>query len=1097
MRKICPAEKENGIADTIINNFTRKFLKKHKDMNFLNNYYVKPKKNKKNMNRLIFKIMLINLLIMPFLKAEVIGRENDINVQPTQQGVVVTGVVTDETGETLPGVNVSVKGTTTGITTGVNGDYSLSVPSREAVLVFSYVGYVTVERIVGQQTVINIQLDVATALIDEVVVIGYGTMRKKDLTGAVSSVKKTAIENEKPRRVNDMLRANIPGLSVGFDVSAKGGGDLQIRGKNTLKAGSSPLIILDGIIFNGDLSNINPNDIETIDVLKDASSAAVYGARSANGVVLITTKLGSETDKPIINFNASYGLETISAMAKVYSPDGWLKWRQDVMKSMNMTNVSLKDKLYIYDDPNNLPAGVTLDMWRDGNQNDPLEIYLGRMGLGAIEQANYRAGNPVDWADYVYQNGYRQDYNISIQGKANTVKYYWSLGYEDNKGNVIGDKFNTIRSLLRLESNLNKWLTVGLSANFAIRNQGFPSSNTDQYRTNSPYGSRYMDDGVTLRYSSTNDPVSSVVPDYDMQFIDRRDNYKTLTTNLYARIKLPFNISYELDFAPRFEYRNYMNHQSAFHQEWGRSGGLAQRENQTTQGWELNNLIRWNQSFLDLHRFEVTLLASAEQRQYWSNRMETQDFNPSDVLGYHMMQSGSSHAIRSTDEYSTADALMARLFYSFKDRYQLTLTIRRDGYSAFGGSNPHGVFPSAAVGWIFTEEDFLKNDFLPFGKLRFSWGENGNRDIGIYDALANLSSAKYSYQELNGTAYEVSRMYVSRMANSKMKWEKKRSFNIGFDFGLKGDILSGSIEWYNASTLDLLVDRKMPNVSGFTEAVANLGQVDNRGLELSLNAKLIDNKNFKWNGSLIFNTNKNKIVSLYGDMEDVLDSNGNVIGQREKDDTNNKWFIGQPIDEIWNYKVLGVWQLGEEEQAARYNQFPGDFHIKDANNDGIYNDLDKEFLGRTVPIFTWSMRHQFNFFRDFDFSFLLYSSWGHKTDYNAAKNSDGFVERQNAFVNPYWTPENPINDYSRIRSQTGGIAFDVYRDRSFIRLDNISLGYNVPRKIIGKVDISNIKVTASIRNVGVWAPYWPDNWWDPETKNRGMRNYNVGISVTL
>lgn len=1014
----------------------------------------------------------------------------------SQNKKAIKGQVKDQNGESLVGVNVLIKGSTTGVISDINGEFVIQASSND-VLVISYIGYMKQEITVGNQNAIAVVLVENLQQLNEVVVVGYGTMKKMDLTGAVSSVKKNTVENQKPKRVTDILRGNIPGMEVGFDVSAKGGGSLQLRGKGTLKAASNPLIVVDGIIYNGDLSNINPNDIESIDILKDASSAAIYGARSSNGVVLITTKVGNDSKKPQINFNMSYSVETIASMAKVRDHNEFLTWRQDVMKSMNYYNESQKDKLYIYDNPFNLPEGVTEAMWRDGNQSDLLDIYLSRLGLGTIESANYKAGQYIDWADYCFQTGNRQDYNISVSGRGNTFGYYFSLGYEDNRGNVIGDRYKGVRSLLKLESDVTKWLKIGINTSFAFRDESSVPVDIDQYRKNSPYGSRYMDDGVTLRYSTTDDPVSSIAPDYDRHFIDRRNAIMTLTSNLYAKLKLPLGISYEFNYAPRFEYTNYMNHSSAMHQEWGKKGGLADRNNSSLFGWEMNHILKWNKTFQDVHRVEVTLLANAEQRKYWSDGMSAQDFSPSDVLGYHRMQAAGSNTISSNDEYSTANALMGRAFYSLSNRYMVTFSIRRDGYSAFGINNPYGVFPSLALGWVFTEESFLKNYILTYGKLRFSWGKNGNRAIGIYDALSNMTTGKYPYYPINGSIYEASLLYVNRMANYDLKWEKKQSFNVGLDFGILDDFLTGNLDVYKASTRDLLVDRKMTNVSGFVSTVANMGQVDNVGVELSLNAKIMDVKDFRWDGSVTFYTNKNKIVHLYGNMEDVLDEEGNVIGQKESDDKNNRWFIGKPVDQIWNYKVLGVWQLDQVEEAKRYGQFPGDFRLLDKDNNGKYNDDDKEFLGVSRPKFNWSMRHSFTMKKNLEVSFMLYSQWGHLTTYNAAKNSDGFVERQNSYKTPYWTPENPINDYSRIRSQTGGIDFDVYRERSFIRLDNISIGYTFPQKCLGKIGISNLKLTGSVRNIFCWAPDWPDNYWDPETLTRAPRSFNVGLSLTL
>ena len=353
---------------------------------------------------------------------------------------------------------------------------------------------------------------------------------------------------------------------------------------------------------------------------------------------------------------------------------------------------------------------------------------------------------------------------------------------------------NRLRVVGRIYKNAG--YTVGANVMFSDRRDGYPVARTEMLRQIPPYGSRYNDDGVTLRYSPTNDPMSSINPDFDLQYIDRRQVTRTWTNNLYAKIKLPFEIGYEFNFAPRYEYFEYMNHQSALHPDWGLSGGMADRNTSQLYGWEMNNIIRWKKTIEKIHHFEVTLLQGAEQRQFWSENTSAQGFSPSDVLGYHRMQAGSSstYAISSNDEYSTAATLMGRLFYTFNEKYMLTFSVRRDGYSAFGANHPWGLFPSLALGWVFTEEKIMKNDILTYGKLRLSYGDNGNRDIGIYDWLSNMSTGKYPYQPISGSAYESSYLYVSRMANANLKWEKKRSYNIGLDFGIKNDLFTGSID---------------------------------------------------------------------------------------------------------------------------------------------------------------------------------------------------------------------------------------------------------------------------------------------------------------
>jgi hypothetical protein len=354
---------------------------------------------------------------------------------------------------------------------------------------------------------------------------------------------------------------------------------------------------------------------------------------------------------------------------------------------------------------------------------------------------------------------------------------------------------------------------------------------------------------------------------------------------------------------------------------------------------------------------------------------------------------------------------------------------------------------------------------------------------------------KYAYKTLTGTAYESNQLVVSRMSNPNLRWEKTRAINLGLDFNISNGLLDGSIEFYKMNTLDLLVDRSLPPFTGYSEVTSNLGEVSNAGIEVSLNARILDNQNLKWRMSNNFSSNRNRIVHLYGDMVDITDDAGNVIGQKETDDISNNWFIGHPIGVIWQPRILGVWQLGQETEAAVFGQFPGDFHLKDGNEDGRITQADYEFQGQTTPRFRWNMRHEFNVFKNFDLSFNVYSYWGHKDIYDVAKNRTGYPERNNAYISEYWTPENPTNEYARNYSSEGGAIFNVWRKKSFIRFDNLSLGYSVPNALLDKVKIRNLRLIGTIRNVGYWAPEW--NYWDPEISEPNPRFYTFALNLTL
>jgi len=1026
--------------------------------------------------------------------------ERTIVASESSQQKNITGKVTDPAGGTLPGVSVVVKGTTIGIITDSNGEYSLSNIPANATLQFSFVGMKNQEIIVANQSSINITMEEDAIGIEEVVAIGYGTMKKSDLTGSVSSVKSDLIENEKPQSLQDMLRGNIAGLEVSLSNSAKGGGTFEIRGDNTLKASSNPLIVVDGVIYPGSISDINPFDIESIDVLKDASSSAVFGAHAANGVIVITTKKGV-VGKPKINFTSSIGVASLAMMPDVYDPEGFISWRQDVLRSLNYYNANTKNKLYIFDNPNNLPEGVTLDMWKDNKTGDPEDIWLARLGLLSMEVKNYKEGNPTDWGKMVFQNGLRQDHNLSLSGKKDELTYFWSVGYNNNEGFIVGDQFKTFRSRLNLDAKVTDWLSVGLNTQFSDRDESAIPANVNLIWRCPPYGAVYMDDGVTLRQSPTDNAGSTVInPVYDKTFQTRRQVERNLISTLYANVKLPFGITYQANFSPRYMDYVYLNHQSAMHVEWSKIGGRATRERNGVFSWQLDNIFKWNKTIKEVHKIDATFLINAEKYQSWSETMTIQGFDPTDALGYHAMQAGTSASasIKSNDEYSTGDALMGRVFYSFKDRYMATVSVRRDGYSAFGLQNPRGTFPAAALSWTFSEEEFLKNDLLSYGKLRLSWGENGNREVGRYAALSNMGVRKYAYQSLAGTATQINTLFLSNMANPNLKWERTSSTNIGLDFSIKNGLLGGSIDLYKATTKDLLIDRAIPSILGYSPStvISNLGEVENKGVELSLNSKIIKQENFNWTTNFNFSINRNQIVHLYGDMVNVLDAEGKVVGQREGDDLLNKWFIGHAIDEIWDPLILGVWQVGEETEAARYGQSPGDFKLLDKDNSGKINNLDNEFQGYKSPRFRWNMRHDFNIYKNFDFSFTMYSLWGHKGDFNSAKNRDGnYPDRLNSYITPYWTPENPINDYARIFSAEGGAVFNVWMKKSFVRLDNISLSYDVPKILLGKV-VRNLKLICTVRNAAYYSPDW--NYWDAETSNAPTaRYYTFGVNLDL
>ncbi|MDR1919136.1 MAG: SusC/RagA family TonB-linked outer membrane protein [Tannerellaceae bacterium] len=1069
--------------------------------------------------------MLLILLIFP--------------AQMSGQTHAVAGKVTDQTtNEPLIGVSVVVKGAANvGTVTNFDGDFSLNV-APDATLVFSYIGYLTKEVPVNRQSSLKVTLSEDTKTLEEVVVIGYGTMRKKDLTGSVIQIRPDNIANENPKTVQDVLRGT-PGLQVGYETSAKGGGSMEIRGQRSVYTDgghNNPLLILDGMIFYGELSEINPDDIAQIDVLKDASAAAVYGAKAASGVIIISTKKGKQ-GKPVVTVSTNIGWTQASDYRKRFDTEGYLQHRQD-WYTKNTYGVNPETGAYeayqagVYTDrpgyfmrPEQLSANVSIDNWRGYTTNadgeSDLSIWAKRLGFMGNALENFLAGKTVDWADYTYRTGLNQDYNASVSGANEKVNYYLSMGFLKNEGAVVSDGYQAVRANMKVNAKVNKWFEIGANVNFQDRSDGNIDIDNDYQMRNSPYADYADETGNPVQYPLSGEYAQRGYNyDFQKQYLELEKGYTVLNSIVNAKVSLPFNITYTFNASPRYQFfydRYFMS--AALPGSDPKARG-ANREQAKRFDWSLNNTINWDYIFKEKHHAVITLVQEAEERQYWQDRIEARNILPSDALGFHNTKNGTKEnsTYSSNDTHQTADALLARLFYSYDNRYMLTTSIRRDGYSAFGQSNPYATFPSVALAWTFTNEKFFQwNDIMSNGKLRVSYGKNGNRSLdNPYLALANLyegAGKMQGYINSSGELTLLRYLMADRLANPNLQWEKTASWNFGLDFGFLNDRLSGTQEYYNMSTHDMIMNQRLPEFTGFTSITTNLGQVDNRGFEISLSSLNIKNDILKWTTTLGFSYNKNEIKHLYYENEDVLDAEGNVTGTKEMDDISNSWFIGQPITTIWNYRVTGIWQANEVEEAKEYGQSPGDPKVANnytaddvVNADGsvthVYNDKDKEFLGQTAPPVHWSLRNEFVLWKDLSISFNIYSYMGHKSlSGNYLNNDDDGGRMAYAMANmpakEYWTVDNPTNEYGRIEAKgpTGAAGAEKLYDRSFIRLDNVSAGYTLPKKWTSKWDLERVKIYATVRNVAVWAKDW--EYADPETGGLATRVFTLGLNLTF
>ncbi|RHL09480.1 MULTISPECIES: TonB-dependent receptor [Bacteroides] len=1067
--------------------------------------------------------------------------------------VTVTGTVEDTMGPVI-GASVVEKGVpSNGCITDIDGNFSLKV-KQNATLVISFVGYKTVEIPLKGQRTVKVTLQEDTEMLDEVVVVGYGTMRKKDLTGSVVQINPGKIADSNPTSVQDVLRGT-PGLQIGYDASAKGSGaSIQLRGKNSLGTDASPLIVLDGMAFYGELSEINPDDIGQIDVLKDASSAAIYGAKAAAGVIIITTKKGKQ-GKPVINVSANLAVNQKAAYRDYYNASGYLRYRQDWYKMVNtygqgenglygyynaMVDTKKTDEngkpIYAlaypqgyYDNPTNMTAAEQ-SAWGSATAFSGLGFSEGESALSLFARRltldvsplvynNFLAGNTFDWYDSTFRTGINQDYNASISGATDKVNYYLSVGYMDNEGAVQGNDYHAFRSNMKINATITDWLEVGANVNFQDRSDGdiqvsLGSNYWDNNMLrNSPYASMYSENGGYEQYPMSGTPTNGGYNYYfDRQYYDLEKGYTVLNTIFNAKLTLPLGFSYQFNAAPRLQWFYDRYFMSADLPNSSAADRGVNRGWSKNFDWNLNNTITWDRTFADTHHFTVTLVQEAEEHRYWSDNIQARNITPTDALGLHYTNGANKEqsSFSTNDTHYTAASYLGRLFYSYGDRYMFTGTFRRDGYAGFGAKNPWGNFGSVGLGWTVSNEKFMEStqNWLDMLKLRASWGTNGNREFGdVYKTLANLNLGGTGMVYVNnGTSTVVNPLYMDRLAAPNLQWEKTKSWNVGVDFSVLDGRLSGTVDYYFKKTTDMIMSQRLPSFSGFGSITANLGEVQNKGFEIALNSTNIETRDFTWNTSAGFSINKNRINHIYYD----YDENG-----VERDDTSNGWFIGQPMGTIWYYETDGVWQNTPEDiaAAALVGQKPGDPRVvnryteddkilEDGTRVPVYNDNDKTYLGTTAPPIYWNLRNEFTLWKDLTFSFSLYSYMGHKSTNGYWLNQDnGGSQVLNGFNMPekeYWTPDNPTNAYCRLNAAgpNTGLASGVDKlyNRNFVRLDDITVGYTLPQRWTKKYMIDKIRVTATVKNVCTISGW---EYGDPETGGLSTRSFNFGLNITL
>ncbi|WP_308777644.1 TonB-dependent receptor [uncultured Bacteroides sp.] len=994
------------------------------------------------------------------------------------QSITINGIVKDSTGEGIIGANVLQKGTTNGTVTDLDGNFTLTVPDKNAVLVFSFLGYVSQEVIVGNQTTLNIILKEDTQNLDEVIVIGYGTAKKSDLTGAVTRADMSALEKSPNVNVLQGLKGVVPGLNIGVATKAGDSPTVSIRGRNSISGSTEPLVVLDGVIYRGNISDINPSDIESIDVLKDASSTAIYGSQAANGVLMITTKTAKNYSKPIFEYNGTFTLQgLINNDMKRLDRERFATQIADIMLENSRMGNDLSQR-----NPDFNPT----DYFKD-------EAVI----------KGYNEGLNTDWWNLLTEDvPYIQNHNVSVRGKTEMNSYFISFGFTDQKNLVINDTYKRYNVRINLDSKTTDWLKIGTSSYFNVSNFSGENTSFGNLFSIPACTTPYEDDGVTLKTNPITGTINPLLKIHD----PNKDIRYNLSGNVYADVTIPWikGLSYRINYANNWTIYHYY----AFDPYANTLLGQAEKKHTNQNEWTLDNILTYQNRF-GKHSVNATFVYGVEKRTYEATDAIANTFNDK-TLGYNNMGMGqadlntiSSNAWKETSLYN-----MLRLVYTFNDRYIFTGTIRRDGFSGFSEGNKFGYFPSIAGAWRLSEENFIKNNlkWIDNLKLRLSYGTSGNRTSGRYATMAQMqntnnfetSSTGYVFGD-GGTAGLMQLMKT--LPNPDLKWETTKSVNIGLDFSVLNGRLFGNYEYYVSNTTDLLYDIEIPNINGMvTNSVpTNIGKLQNMGHEFSITGIPVTNKDFEWSITANFSLNRNKVKTILG-----IDANGDG---KEDDLIASNIFINQPLNTIYDYNIIGMWQMEDYLNGIIPNGFTyGTYKIEDINQDGSYTaEKDRKIIGCEDPLYRFSIQNNFRY-KDFELNIFINSVQGGKNHYLGQPLADLSIPdhlKSNSFMKfDYWTPENPNAKYRQLGFYTAslGEGFSPYVSRSFIRLQELSLAYNVPQRFLKKIHVNRAKVFVSASNL-----FTITNWdgWDPEA-GQGvtydldgyptMKSYTLGLN---
>ncbi len=946
----------------------------------------------------------------------------------SQQQKAVSGKITDSAGGSLPGVSVVVKGTTNGTITDVKGNYTISNVPANATLQFSFVGMKTQEVLVNGKTVVNVSLEEDAIGIEEVVAIGYGTVKKSDMTGSVSSVSSNEIKRQPVTTLSQAIQGKAPGVVVTNSSGAPGGGiKIRIRGANSMLGSNDPLYIVDGVALNIGINDLNVNDIESLEVLKDASSTAIYGSRGANGVILVTTKRGkSEIAKAQFTINSG-----ISTLAKKYDL---------------------------------LDAGAFAEL---------ANVYKPNY-FSATEIADYKKNGGIDWQDEVFQTGKTQDYQFNLSGGSTSTRYYISGNYVDQTGIVTGAKLTKYSVRSNITTELGKKLKFDLNL-YASRLKG--ENNGDNGSKGAPLWNTPLFPPTFKIYTESGqwnrtDNLSG--PGLMNPLMVLKERYSdNLSNSVAANAKATYSFFNDLKLDVILGVDNNSTQMGSITNQWmnvtTQSASLNEAKSFT---WQNSNILTYHKKLNTIH--DLTVVAVNEQSKFTFNGFGATGtgVNPISV-GYDNLAIANGKNISSYRTENSLLSYLGRISYSLMDRYLLTVSYRADGTSKFQGNNKWGYFPAAALAWRVTEESFLKNqDLISNLKVRGSWGKTGNQGINAYATIAKIGSMMNTYG-----LTPVPGSIVVGADNPDLKWETTEQKNIGADISILHGKVSLSADYYIKNTSDLLYAAAIPAYDGGGTVNKNIGEMENKGFEISLSATPVSNENLKWDVSFNISAYKNKLLSL--GVDTFFLGNNYASGLTQESPFAVK--VGESLGSFWGYEWEGVYNSSEAAEAAKYGFKPGDNKYRDYNKDGKIDSKDKSIIGCALPRFVWGFDNTLSY-KNFELNVMVQAVQGKKilntvyaasttilSDATAISHVDGL---------DYWSKNNEDAKFANPLSSSGKNFIEstqYLQDGSYVKVKNVALAYNLSKKTLKFADV---KLTLSAQNLFTFTKY---KGYDPES----------------